>query len=427
MQPLCFAILKTLTPPDVETTLYDERLEAIPYDDPTDLVALTVETYTARRSYQIAREYRRRGVTVVMGGYHPTFLPDEALQYADAVVQGDAEGIWERVIADARAARLERLYRQAEFPSLRGSRLDRSVFANKRYLPITLVQYGRGCRFNCDFCSIRAFYGSSQRQRPVREVVQEIERCGRAHVFFVDDNLFVDVPKAEELFHALIPLRIAWSCQTSIDVVRNPRLVELMGRSGCTTALIGFESLDPQNLAQMKKKWNLKYGDYATSIRVLQDAGIMIYGTFVFGYDRDTADSFDVAVEFAMRNRFYLANFNPLTPTPRTPLFDRLRTTGRLLHDRWWLAPDYRYGEATFRPRSMTADELTAGCYRARTEFNTYRSILRRAVDKRTNARTPYRLGLYVYANLVSRREIHSKQGRPLGEPGFAQALPDVT
>jgi len=421
MAPLCFAILDRLTPPDVETRLHDERLEPIPYDEPTDLVALTVETFTARRSYQIAREYRRRGVRVVMGGYHPTFLPDEALQHADAVVQGDAEGVWGRVCADARKGKLDRLYTRSAFSSLNGLRPDRSLFAGKRYLPITLVQYGRGCRFNCDFCSIRAFYGSSQRQRPVGEVVDEIEHLAPRHVFFVDDNLFVDVEKAEELFRALIPLRIAWSCQISIDVARHPRLVELMSRSGCTAALIGFESLDPENLAQMKKQWNLKYGDYATSIRVLQDAGIMIYGTFVFGYDRDTADSFDVAAEFAMRNGFYLANFNPLTPTPRTPLFDRLRREGRLLHDRWWLAPDYRYGEATFHPRSMTADELTAGCYRARTEFNTYRSILRRAVDGRTNARTPYRLGLYLYANLVSRREIHSKQGRHLGEPGLAQ------
>lgn len=415
MEPLAFAILRSLTPADVETVLHDERLEEIPYDEPTDLVALTVETYTARRAYQIAAEYRRRGVPVVMGGYHPTFLPDEAQDFADAVVEGDAEGVWPQVVDDARAGRLRRRYRQDGFQALGGSRPDRSIFAGKRYAPVTLVQYGRGCRYNCDFCSIRAFYGSSVRQRPVREVVEEIERVGRRHVFFVDDNIFVDVPKAKELFEALIPLRIVWSCQVSIDVARDPALVKLMQRSGCITAVVGFESLDLENLKQMKKGWNVAYGGYATPIGVLQDAGVMIYGTFVFGYDRDTPESFDRAVEFALRNRFYLANFNPLTPTPRAPLEARLRSEGRLIHDRWWLDPEYRYGDATFHPRGMSAEELTAGCYRARTEFNAWSSIGRRLLDARTSLRSPYRLGVYLLSNVISRREVHAKQGRALG------------
>jgi len=197
----------------------------------------------------------------------------------------------------------------------------------------------------------------------VREVCEEIERVGHHHVFFVDDNIFVDVTKATELFRALIPLKITWSCQCSIDIARDPALVKLMQQSGCTMALFGFESLDRDNLQQMKKGWNLKVQDYETSIRVLQDSGIMIYGTFVFGYDHDTVDSFDRAVEFSIRHKFYLANFNPLTPTPRAPLFDRLEREGRLIHDRWWIDPRFRYGDATFHPRGMTADQLTAGCY----------------------------------------------------------------
>src|SRR5207245_1049745 len=131
----------------------------------------------------------------------------------------------------------------------------------------------------------------------------------------VDDNIFVDVPKARELFEALIPLKITWSCQVSIDIARDPALVRLMQRSGCVSALVGFESLNKANLVQMRKAWNLKYSDYQTSIKVFQDAAIMIYGTFVFGYDHDTVDAFDEAVDFAIRNKFYLANFNPLTPT----------------------------------------------------------------------------------------------------------------
>ena len=416
MEPLVFAILAGLTPPDMETVLFDERLEAIPYDEPTDLVALTVETYNARRAYQIATRFRQRGVPVVMGGYHPTFMPEEAAQFADAVVIGDAEGLWPQIVRDAQAGKLKKIYRQPDYPSLSGSGPDRRIFRGKRYAPAALVQYGRGCRFACEFCSIHAFYGSNLRQRPVREVVAEIEALRQKHIFLVDDNIFVDVPKAKELFQALIPLKIRWSCQISIDIARDDELMKLLEKSGCTTAVIGFESLNERNLAQMKKKWNLKHGDYATSVQKFRDHGVMIYGSFVFGYDYDTIDSFDISVDFAIRSKFYLANFNLLTPMPGAKLYDRLRAEGRLIYDRWWLAPSYSYGQATFHPHGMTAVELSVGCFWARRQFNAYGSIFKRAFDFKTNCRDPYRLGLHLVSNFVSRQEILKKQGRPLGE-----------
>lgn len=426
MEPLVFAILAARTPENVDLTLVDERLAPIPCDEPTNLVAITVETYNARHSYQIAARYRQHGVPVVMGGYHPTFLPDEALQFADAVVVGDAEGVWENVVRDAREGALQRIYRACEPQPLDGLKFDRRIFRGKRHAPIPLVQYGRGCRYACEFCSIRAFYGSNLRQRPVREVVAEIEALDRRHVFLVDDNIFVDVPKAEELFRALIPLNIRWSCQISIDVASNDGLMRLLEKSGCATAVVGFESLDARNLQQMRKQWNLRHLDFDTAVRKFRDHGIMIYGSFVFGYDHDTVDSFDRCLEFALRSKFYLANFNPLTPMPGAALYNRLQSEGRLIYDRWWLAPDYRYGQATFHPRGMTADELTEGCFRARREFNRCSSILSRALDFSTNCRDPYRLGLFAASNLVSRREIHRKQGRRLGDElplGFGEPL----
>jgi radical SAM superfamily enzyme YgiQ (UPF0313 family) len=351
-----------------------------------------------------------------MGGYHPTFLPDEALEHADAVVKGDAEGVWEQVLADARNGGLERIYESNEFPDLAGIMPDRSIFAGKKYAPIGLVQYGRGCKFNCSFCSIRAFYGANLRQRPVEEVVEDIRRSGKRHIFIVDDNIFVDVPKARELFEALIPLKIRWSCQVSIDVARDRELVDLMARSGCISALIGFESLHPDSLREIKKGWNVKWQSYDESIAVFQDAGIMIYGTFVFGCDHDTVDDFDAAVDFAIRHKFVLANFNPLTPTPGAVLFDRMREEGRLMHDKWWLDPDFKYGDATLQPLGMTADELTRGCFDARRQFNTVGSIMNRMGDRRTNSRSLYRAGVYLLANLISRREIYRKQQRELGQ-----------
>ncbi len=424
MQPLAFAVLAGLDPADVETVLIDERLEPIRYDDPADLVAISVETYTARNAYQIAGRFRRRNIPVVLGGCHPTFVPTEALEFGDTVVLGDAEGLWQQVIRDARAGRLQAVYQQPEPPSIDGLRLDRTIFQGKRYAPVIPVQFGRGCRFACDFCSIHALYGSRLRQRPVDEVVAEIDDLGCKHVFFVDDNLFADKAQAEKLFRALIPLKIAWSCQVSIDVARNTELLNLMAKSGCHAAVIGFESLNKDNLAQMKKEWNNKPEGYATAVRKLHDCGIMIYGTFVFGYDHDTVDCFEIALDFALRSKFFLANFNPLTPTPGTPLYDRLRAEGRLIYDPWWLAADYRYGQAIFHPRKMTADELTEGCYGTRLAFNRHSSILRRALDWKANSRNPYRLGLYLFANLVSRREIRRKQGLRLGDASPLESIP---
>ncbi len=416
LEPLAFAILARLTPADVDLALIDERLEPVCYDEPTDLVALTVETYTAKRAYQIASRYRGRGVPVVMGGYHPTFLPEEAMEFADAVVVGDAEGLWEQVVRDARASRLRRLYRQPTEPPFAGLSPDRTLFRGKRYRPIPLVQYSRGCRFACDFCSIHAFYGASVRRRPVAEVVEEIEALGRRHVCFVDDNIFVDRGAAEALFRALIPLRIRWSCQVSLDIAGHPALLDLMQRSGCLTALVGFESLDARNLRQMRKAWNLKDRTYVAAVERFRDHGIMVHGQFVFGYDHDTVDSFDVAVEFALRSRLFLAGFNTLTPTPGTRLYDRLRAEKRLLFERWWLDPRYRWGAATFHPRGMTADELSEGCARARAAFHRYASLGRRALDIGANARSPYRLAVFLAANLISRREVARKQGSPLGD-----------
>lgn len=415
MTPLCFAILKGLTSDQHEVVFHDERLAPLPVNDLPDLVAMTVETYTARRSYQIAADYRRRGVKVVMGGYHPTFLPEEALQFADAIVIGDAEGVWHQVLEDAENNSLSSIYQGEEFPCLDGIKFDRSIFQGKKYAPVTLVQYGRGCKYSCDFCSIRAFYGSNLRQRPIGQVIDEIKRHAGKFLFLVDDNIFVNGDQARELFEALIPLKKKWFCQVSIDIAKDPELVELMRKSGCISALFGFESLNTDNLKQMAKSWNVHYGSYGDSIRVIQDAGIMIYGTFVFGYDQDTRNSFDEAVEFAIDHKFYLANFNPLTPMPGARLYDRMVAEERMLYDRWWLDENYRYGHATFTPLGMTADELTAGCFRARRKFNTLSSILKRGMAWRTNMRDVYRLGLYWMSNVVSRREVYRKQDRVLG------------
>jgi radical SAM superfamily enzyme YgiQ (UPF0313 family) len=415
LEPLVFGILSALTPPEIDRSLCDERLEEIPFDAPADLVAITVETFTARRAYQIASRFLQRGVPVVMGGYHPTLRPLEASQFASSVVVGDAEGVWPEILADARRGRLQRIY-QRPLPPLAGLTVDRSIFRGKPYRSVALVQFGRGCRYACDFCSIHAFYGSSLRWRPVDEVVAEIDGVRNRHVFFTDDNLFNDRRQLELLLAAVSPLRIRWSCQTSLDVAADPELVGRMACAGCVAVMIGFESLDDGNLRQMKKLWQRRLGPYDELVQVFRRAGIMVYGAFVLGYDHDTPQTFRITLDFALRNKLFLANFNPLAPTPGAKLYDRLQSEGRLIHDPWWLHDDYRYGQSMFQPQQMTAEQLMQGCYQARSEFNRSRNIVRRALDRQANCRDLYRAAAFFAANITSRREIHNKQGRRLGD-----------
>jgi radical SAM superfamily enzyme YgiQ (UPF0313 family) len=426
MTPLVFAILKARTPRDIATTMIDERVELL-RTVPTDLVAITVETFTARRAYQIAARYRREGVPVVMGGHHPSMLPDESLRHADAVVIGDAEGVWEKIVADAAAGRMQRLYRST--PGDGGAPVyDRSIFAGPRYAPISLVQAGRGCRFACDFCSIHAFYGTYRAQRDPADIAAEMRALPpRRLVFFVDDNLYWRRDAFVALMRALIPLKMRWCCQITIDVARDDALLDLMAEAGCALALIGFESLDRESLVQMRKKWNGVAGGYDEVIARFHARGIMIYGTFVFGYDADTPASFDAAAAFAREQSLCIANFNPLTPMPGTGLYDRLRAEGRMVRDVWWLDPSYRYGDAIFTPRGMSADELSAGPMRARQAFYGWRSIASRALRGAPMWRDPYKIGTMLLANWISRREIVRKQGRPLAirrPADLAEVLP---
>lgn len=422
MTPLAFAILKARTPSDVETLLLDERIGPIDIQ-PTDLAAMTVETFTARRAYEIAAEYRRRGVPVVMGGHHPSMVPEEAAQHADAVVIGDAEGAWEQVLADAASGNLKRVYRSANGAG--GPPVyDRSIFEGKKYAPISLLQAGRGCRFACDFCSIHAFYGTYRDQRDPQDIVAEMRTLpGKRLVFFVDDNLYWTRESFVALMKAIAPLKMRWTCQITIDVARDPRLLDLMAEAGCALALIGFETLDRDNLVQMRKKFNHVAGSYAEVIENFHARGMMIYGTFVFGYDADTPESFDRAAAFARAQAMCIANFNPLTPMPGTGLYSRLAKEGRLLRPQWWIDPGFRYGDPIFEPRNMTSGELSEGPMRARAMFYGWSSILDRAARGAPRWRDPYKIGTMLLANWISRREIARKQGRSLASHATAQPV----
>lgn len=415
MMPLVFAIIKPLTPADIEIEFYDERVEAVPEVTDAELVAMTVETFSARRAYHLALGYKRQGIPVIMGGFHPTMLPDECLRYCDSVIVGEAEDTWMAVMEDLRAGNLRRRYDSGGEVDLSGITYDYSVFKNKKYHKMGLLQFSRGCKFSCDFCSVHAFFKDRVRCKPISVIVEELKAMKERYVFFIDDNLFSDETAAKELFEALVPLNKKWVCQISIDVAKNRELLRLMKRSGCMVVLIGFESLNVENLKQMGKGANVKYNDYETIIGNIYDAGIMIYGTFVVGYDYDTVESTKALVEFALHHKFAIANFNPLMPMPGTRLHQRLKEENRLTYEDWWLHEDYRYGDAMLTPKSMTGEELMESCKQARYSFNSYKNIFKRLIHWKANMANLEHMAIFLLANLVSRFEIRAKQGRKLG------------
>ncbi len=421
MEPLGIGRLSAMTPANWTKKFYDDRLESIPYDTPTDLVAINVETYTARRAYQIAREYRTRGVTVVMGGFHATLMPEEVQGHADSVVIGEAESVWPVLLTDFANGRLQRSYRATERPSLSGLRPDRSIYAGRPYLGLALVETARGCQFGCEFCSIAGFYKSTYVARPVAEVVEEIQATGARNVFFVDDNLGVNRERTRQLLEALIPLRIRWMCQVSISVAHDESLLALMRRSGCVGVLIGFESLDAAPLAAMGKTMNpVTEAEAEKAVRRFYRHGIAIFATFVFGYDTDTDASFKRTLNFAIRQGFFFAAFNHIVPFPGTPLYDRLKREGRLLHDPWWLDDSYRFGDVAFQPAGMLANELRDRCLEYRLRFYSLSSIARRYINSAANRRSPFLASLFWMQNLGGRRETLGRFGLPLGFPEVA-------
>ena len=418
MEPLALGVLAALTPPDVEVVIYDDRQEAIPYDEPTDLVGISVETFTARRAYEISAAFRQRHVPVIMGGMHVTLIPEEAAQHADAIYTGDAEFLWAQVIADARQGALQPVYKASGGPPQPGLVARRDVFRGKRYLPLSLVQFSRGCRFACEFCAVSAYFGQRHHCRAVAETIQEIEAQERHHIFFVDDNLLANHEAAKELFRALIPLRIHWVSQASIDMTEDRQLMDLMVKSGCLGHVIGFESLDPENLRQMGKAPNLSGGldRYRQQIDILREYGLQTWAAFTLGHDHDTVASIHRLLDFALENRFAFAAFNVLMPYPNTPLYHRLAAEGRLLYNgKWWLHPEYRFNYAAFQPKGMSADELTQVGFYCRKEFNSFPAILHRALEPRTNLRSLYRFAIYAVYSRLFRQETFKKHGMRLG------------
>jgi len=351
----------------------------------------------------------------VMGGFHATLMPEEVMEHADSVVVGAAEPLWPEFLEDFRRGKMKPKYVSENGNGFSSVLPDRSIYRNKKYTRVTLVEAGRGCPHHCEFCSICQFFNRSYYPRPVDDVVREIKALKARHVFFIDDNLVVNRDHTIRLLKALIPLKLIWVGQVSLSIARDTEILSLMKESGCNGVLIGFESLNKDNLLSMGKNINAVVDDFSDALKQFRKYRFAVYATFMFGYDNDTPESFDQTLEFAIKQNFFFMAFNHVVPFPGTPLYKRLKQENRLIYDKWWLADEYRFGDIAFHPQKMTASELSQYCFNYRNKFYGLYSILKRGLDFQANCKSLFMVGVYFAQNVISRKDVGRRQGLPLG------------
>jgi len=374
---LSLAALAAVTPPEWEVAFHDDAIRPTPLDTDADVIALTAMTAQANRAYELADAFRERGKTVVMGGFHASNLPDEALAHVDSVVVGEGELAWPLLLADLQNGALQRTYRAdglidtTLIPSAR-----REIFKGSGHLFTNTIQTTRGCPFDCEFCSVTAFYGRKYRKRPVGQVLAELQELRKANsfVFFVDDNIVADRRYSLELFEGMKGMGLKWLSHAPIDFAADRELLALAGESGCVGMFVGFESLNQDALVAMGKVTN-RAASYMEYARLFRDNGIGILGSFVMGCDNDTSAVFEQTLRFCEDARLEAAIFPILTPYPGTTVRRRLEAEGRIINNNW---RDYDMEHVTFQPKGMTVQELQEGYDQICTSFYSFGSMYRR-------------------------------------------------
>lgn len=395
---LSLATVAALFPRDTKIEIINDSIEEIDYNEKVDLVGITSITSTAPRAYEIAEKFREKGTPVMMGGIHPSMLPQEAIKHADSVVIGEAEGQIKHVLKDLKNGKLQKFYSSETRPSLKNIPLPRrDLYENKNnyYKEMHMIQTTRGCPFNCDFCSVTEFFGRTYRKRPISDIIKEIKTVSRRTlIFFVDDNIAGNPKYAKKLFKALIPLNVKWFGQASLIIAKNRELLQLAAKSGCVSLFIGIESISQDSLKEVNKKMN-RVKDYEESIKIIHDHGIGIIGAFMFGFDSDRKNVFEETVSFIEKNQIELASLAILTPLPGTRLYDRMEKGGRIIERDW---SQYTVGKVVFQPKLMTVDELQEGYYWSRKQLSSLSSIVKRTFHLRKSSL------LYIPINFLMRK-----------------------
>lgn len=339
--PLALPTLAALTPKDIEVTLTDENISPINFEEKLDLVGITGMTCVIPRAYEIADEFRKRGITVVMGGIHVSMLPEEAIQHCDSVIIGEAEEVWGQVLNDAKKNNLQKFYKADGFPDLTNSPVPRwDLLDNEKYCYFT-IQTGRGCPYDCEFCTVKVFNGREYRHKKIEQVLAEVKTLLKIDhkklIFFTDDNLLAVPNYAEELLKKLIPLNIKnWMCQSSINRLKNDHLLDLMYQAGCRVIFVGFESVSQNSLDAMNKGLVNRVNEYKEIINKVHSHKIAVFGSFVLGSDSDDQMIFKNTVDFIESTSIAFSMINCLTLLPGSNIYERLKKEGRISGCEWW-------------------------------------------------------------------------------------------
>ncbi|MBZ0165831.1 MAG: B12-binding domain-containing radical SAM protein [Candidatus Omnitrophica bacterium] len=401
--PLTLTTLAALVPPELNATIeiYDETVDYLPRETDADVIGMTVITGTSQRSYRWADYYRRKGITVVLGGPHVSLLPHEAKDHADAVVVGYAEQSWPQLLRDLKNGSLRPYYYPGPHFTLAGRPPPRrELLKAERYITTNSVETSRGCVHSCRFCVTPAMTGQNLVTRPVPEVIAEVERLPGREVVFVDVNLIAHPGHAKELFRELIPLKKRWFGLVTVNIGRNRELFDLMVKSGCKGVLIGFEAFSSPSLKSIDKGFN-RVEEYEDLVRRLHDAGIIINGTFVLGTDGDDKSVFARTYEMIQRLKIDLPRFSVMTPFPGTPLYRSLEAQGRIIDRNW---ANYDVEHCVIRPQHMTPRELEDGLDWTWNQTYALSSIWNRiaGINSRLPLNVPVNLGYRRYAKRLA-------------------------
>ncbi|MES0490918.1 MAG: radical SAM protein [Leptospirales bacterium] len=371
-------IIAALTPPEHQIVISEETVEPIDFEQECDVVGISTATANAKRAYEIADEFRKRGKTIIMGGIHPTMLPDEALQHCDCVVIGEVEGVWKKLMADLEKGKLKKKYTDP-FPLLDTyiPRLDIDNNKGRLGSGFAAVETTRGCPYTCNFCTVPVQFGRKLRHRPIEHVVKDIVLSGKKKVFFLDDNIIGNPKYAREMLKALIPLKIQWMGQSSMKVLqKNPDITKLAIQSGCIGLFFGLESVS-DSMSIIPKAIKDKQ-ENANFLKHIRDSGIHVHTAVIFGFDTDTEGVFDETLEFLLKNKISSAGFATLIPFPGTPLFDELDKEGRIL-TRDWDEYNDQWGSTVYQPKNFSPEKLYYETNRVKVEFTKFSNIYARA------------------------------------------------
>ncbi len=369
-------ILAALTDKEHELIIINDESEGIDYNDQVDLVGISFITPSSTRAYTIADRFRKKGVTVVFGGVHASALPEEAGMHCDSVVIGEAENIWPKLLEDFKNKRLQKVYRSNELinmdyiPFLR-----RDLLKKEHYLTTNIVQASRGCPFKCEFCSVGEMFGTKTRFRSVNKVIEEIKTLDDKLLVIADDDLASNIPYRKELFTQMIPIKRNWIGEASWRIAKDPELLDIMSKSGCKGLLIGFESLRHQdNINKISPQKDLKTL-YSETINEIHKKGIIIFGTFIFGFDNDDYDVFGETLKFLLKSNIEYVTFGPLIPFPGTPLHKRLVKENRIIETDW---REYKYYPPgiCFIPLKLKNDHIRYNLKRMYKKFYSIRRII---------------------------------------------------